>query len=265
MIKLLIQSDDYGITSGVSAGIRDGIKYGLIKNTGMFVNMPASYQAAQDIKDMDVCLGIDINYVCGEPVTDISLIPHLVNNDGKFYKSGEILQKYKKISVDDFGLITTFEEDPYPYEEIYRETENQVKRFIEIVGRLPEYIHAHSLCTPNTHRAAQVVAKKYGIYHSMDLLYNYPYLPLTFQGTKEKELEAQLNEDVVDCLYKDLKTMEDCKTYYYICHSGYIDYDLFKETTLTLRRMKDLEAMLNQNIITYLKNQNIQFITYRDL
>ena len=50
MIQLLVQSDDYGITSGVSAGIREGVKNGIIRNTGLFVNMPASYQAAQEIK-----------------------------------------------------------------------------------------------------------------------------------------------------------------------------------------------------------------------
>ena len=78
-MKLLIQSDDYGITDGVSAGIIKAIEFGLVKNTGMFVNMPSSLNAAKAIKNIDVCLGIDINYVCGKPVTDPSLIPHMVD------------------------------------------------------------------------------------------------------------------------------------------------------------------------------------------
>ena len=40
MIQLLVQSDDYGITPGVSAGIREGIQNGIIRNTGIFINMP---------------------------------------------------------------------------------------------------------------------------------------------------------------------------------------------------------------------------------
>lgn len=265
MIKLLIQSDDYGITNAVSMGICEGIQNGLIKNTGMFVNMPTSYQSAKAIKDVDVCLGIDINYVCGRPITDPKLIPHLVNAQGQFYKSGEIFEKMKKISTDEYGLITFFEEDPYPYDEIYLETENQIKRFVELVGRLPEYIHAHSLCTPNTHRAAVDLSRKYGIYHSMDLIYQYPFLPLTFDAIKGQTLKQQLEVKVIEALLKDLSNLEDNQTYYFICHSGYVDFQLFDETTLTLRRIKDLDAMLNKNIISYIKEHNIELITYRDL
>lgn len=35
-MKMIIQADDYGITSGVSQGILAGI----VKNTGIFMNMP---------------------------------------------------------------------------------------------------------------------------------------------------------------------------------------------------------------------------------
>ena len=58
--RLLMQSDDYGITGAVSAGIRTAIEFGLIRNTGLFVNMPASEKAARDILAEDVCRGIDI-------------------------------------------------------------------------------------------------------------------------------------------------------------------------------------------------------------
>ena len=265
MIKLLVQSDDYGITRGVSAGIIEGIKKGIIRNTGLFVNMPCSYQAAKDIKDLDVCLGIDINYVCGTPVSDINLIPHLVDENGRFYKSGSILERYQIISKDKFGLITTFDKDPYPYEEIYLETENQVKKFIELIGRLPDYIHAHSLCTPNTHKAASEIAKKYGIKHSFEMMYNRPYLSHTFSGIKENSIQEQLESHVVERVLNDLQELEDNQTYYYISHCGYVDYELFRESSLTLRRIKDLDAMLDKEIINYIQKLNIQLITYKDL
>ena len=40
--KLLVQSDDYGISPAVSAGIIYGITHGIIRNNGAFVNMPWS-------------------------------------------------------------------------------------------------------------------------------------------------------------------------------------------------------------------------------
>ena len=265
-MRLLIQSDDYGITEGVSAGIIKAIEFGLVKNTGMFVNMPASLNAANAIKNIDVCLGIDINYVCGKPVADPKLIPHIVDENGNFYKSSVMAKKNKLVSMDELGIISYFEQDPYPYEEIYLETENQVKKFIELVGRKPEYIHPHSLSTPNTVKAAHDVAEKYGIYHSIDMMHQYRILPGTFDGTKGNSIESQMDWDVVGNLLSNaLPSMKKDETCYFICHSGYVDYDLFKYTSLTLRRVKDLDAMLSEELKKYMIQNNIELITYRDL
>lgn len=265
-MKLLIQNDDFGITSGVSAGIIEAVRYGLVKNTGMFVNMPASKRAAESIRDMDVCLGIDINYVCGRPVSDPAQVPHLVDGNGFFYKSGAMSKKSRYVSTDELGLLTTFEEDPYPYEEIYLETENQVRRFIELVGRKPEYIHPHSLSTANTFRAAHDVAEKYGIFHSVDMMYRYPILPGTFDGTKGNSVESQMEWDVVgNLISRALPQMKDEEICYFICHGGYVDYELFSHTSLTLRRVKDLDAMLSKELADYIREHGIELITYRNL
>ena len=39
-MKLLVQSDDFGITPAVSCGILEAIKKGIVRNTGLFANMP---------------------------------------------------------------------------------------------------------------------------------------------------------------------------------------------------------------------------------
>ncbi|MHB8806627.1 MAG: ChbG/HpnK family deacetylase, partial [Anaerolineaceae bacterium] len=49
-MKLLFQSDDYGITEGVACGALKAIRDGLVRNTGLFVNMPSSRFAAEQIK-----------------------------------------------------------------------------------------------------------------------------------------------------------------------------------------------------------------------
>ena len=38
----------------------------------------------------DVCLGIDINYVCGKPVSDPARVPHMVDEKGDFISSGKM-------------------------------------------------------------------------------------------------------------------------------------------------------------------------------
>lgn len=264
--RLLMQSDDYGITGAVSAGIRSAIEFGLIRNTGLFVNMPASEKAVADILDYDVCLGIDINYVCGKPVSDPALVPHMVDEEGNFISSERMAKRSKLLHMDELNLISTFEEDPYPYEEILLETENQVKRFIELTGRKPEYIHPHSLMSDNCCKAAHEIAEKYGIFHTLDMMHRYRILPGTFDGTKGSSVESQMEYDVRGNLINNaIPTMGENETCYFICHCGWADYELFNYTTLTLRRLKDLSAMTDMYLKEYIQKNEIELITYRDL
>ena len=59
--------------------------------------------------------------------------------------------------------------------------------------------------------------------------------------------------------------MKDGETGYYIFHCGYIDADLFKVSSLTLRRAVDLDAALSKNIQKYIRQNQIELITYKDL
>lgn len=266
MKSILFQSDDYGITRGVSAGIIRCIREGIIRNTGLFVNMDCSAYAAEQIKEESVCLGIDINYVAGSPVSDPKKIPHMVRPDGLFYSSGEQMKRNWLISME--GLISYFEEDPYPYEEILLETENQVKRFHELTGKWPEYIHPHSLITPNTDRAARDIAKKYDLYHTMDMLNGKicRELPGAVMNVKGMGLEIQLQASVEKNLLENaMPSLKEEETGYYIFHCGYVDADLFKVSSLTLRRAMDLEAAISKQVMDYIRENQIELITYKEL
>lgn len=264
MKKLLFQSDDYGISNAVTDGILYGIEHGIIRNTGLFVNMPSSERAAKLIQPyLDrIALGIDINLVAGYSVTDPKLVPHLVNDDGHLipstqrYKEGEIIGRN--------GICLEFKEDPYPFEEVLLETENQLLRFKELVGRFPDYFHAHSLTTPNTEKAAQIVAEKYGIQRSFDLGEKVYSIPCTWTP-KPFPLEDQKNTNVVDNFCEALTKSLSHEIGYFICHCGYVDADLLNETTYTLIRTRDLQAATSEKVKRLLNDNGIELITYKDL
>lgn len=262
MKRLLFQSDDYGITRAVSDGIFRGVQEGIIRNTGLFVNMESSAYAADRMKGVDVCLGIDINFVAGRPVSDPGDIPHMVNETGRFYTSAELAKRTKILS----GGVA--DEEPYPYEEVLLETENQVKRFLELTGKLPGYLHPHSVLTPNTERAIRETAAKYGVCFSLDILKE-SGCEILFSGTKDLKgisMEDQMKVSIEkDLLENILPKLQEGETKSYICHCGYADTDLFKVSSLTLRRMLDLEAALSKEVKRYIEDQQIELITYRDL
>ncbi len=265
MKYLLFQSDDYGISNGVSDGILYAIKHGVVRNTGLFVNMPSSIESANKIKDIeDIDVGIDINYVAGYPVSDINLVKGMVDENGHFIPSTKQMKSNRLIERK--KGIYYFEKDPYDYEEVYIETENQVKRFIELLGRKPAYIHSHSLSTPNTVKASLEVAKKYDLIstridRNLDAVYQIPvnWTPKPFP------VEDQFKTDVTSKFIESLKNSLDHEIGYYVCHCGYVDDALLSETTYTIIRCKDLACATSKELIDFLKENNIQIITHTEL
>ena len=104
MKKLLVQGDDFGFTKAVTLGIVDAIDNGVLRNTGLFTNMPSTKLAVSYMKDRPhVCFGIDFNIVSGKPVADPKEIPHLVDENGEFIRSG--------VRVKDFDQVDKLIED----------------------------------------------------------------------------------------------------------------------------------------------------------
>lgn len=265
MKKLLFQSDDYGLTDAVADGILKGIYQGIIRNTGLFVNMPSSARAAEKIRDCaEVCVGIDINLVAGKPISDPAEVPSLVNSDGHFVPSVQRMREGKVIGRQ--GMCLCFEQDPYNYEEVLLETENQVKRFIELMGRKPEYFHGHSMATPNTQKAARVIAEKYNILMTLDVMNSnaVSMIPCTWTP-KPFPIEDQLKTDVEQHFLQALQASLQHEIGYFICHCGFVEEDLMKETTYTMIRMKDLAMATSLKVKAFLKEHQIELITYRDL
>jgi len=266
MKRLLLQSDDYGMTCGVTEGTLHAIRDGFLKNTGMFVNMKSSAYAAERIRDMDVCLGIDINLACGRPVSDPKLVSHLIGEDGRFRSSRTVLKENRLLKTDRY--LYYFEHDPYIYEEVLTETRAQVERFIELNGRLPEYINAHSIMTENTEKAAKAVKEEFGIKgHSSDFYFGEGIDDLSYMGDYEVMTpEQQIKLDMKDLIIKKvLPSMREDRIGFFCCHCGFIDRDLLQETSYTFQRMNDTALICDPDLAKAIEDNHIELITYRDL
>lgn len=265
-MKLLVQSDDFGITRAVTDGILHGIKHGIIRNTGLFVNMESSEYAAKFIKDYPVvCFGIDVNLVTGRPVSDPLLIPDLVDEQGKFIKSTARFASNKK--VDNEGFVTIFEVDPYPYDQVLVEVENQVKKYLELTGKKPEYLHGHSLITPNIVKALRAMGEKYNIVLTFDHLQalKVNYVPSEWNIKPVFSMEKQMVTDVEENVLNVLPSIKEHDVSVLICHAGYIDDELFDYSTYTIIRNKDLKMTTSDRIKEWLDVNQVELITHRDL
>ncbi|WP_294561426.1 ChbG/HpnK family deacetylase [uncultured Traorella sp.] len=264
-MKLLVQGDDYGFTKGVTYGIIEAIDHGIITATGMFTNMPIAPWAATFVKERpDFCFGIDFNIVSGPPVSDPAEVPHLVDGNGEFIRSKERLKDPRFQSEKG-------RREMFPYDEVYKELKAQYDRFVELCGRKPSYLHAHSLGHEHYNEAIQAISQETGIPYSMDLWEKYHFGSVLTMPKEVSKVKKEFN--AIDQLNKQpLKNVLDNSDYLLSCdyafvggHPGYVDAELLSLTTLSLERCRDLEMLLSEDFKKWIEDNHIELISYKDL
>lgn len=122
-MKLIVNADDFGLTSGVTYGIYDAMCRGVVTSTTMMVNTSATLLAAQLAKrEPALAVGLHVNISLGGPLTSC---PSLLKN-GMFQKPA--------VLGSDEG---------YDVGELDEELEAQYQCFVTLVGRGPTHIDSH--------------------------------------------------------------------------------------------------------------------------
>ena len=265
-MKLLTQGDDFGFTKAVTYGIIDAIEHGVLRNTGLFTNMPDAVMAAAYIRNNDrACFGIDFNIVSGKPVSDPKDIPDLVDENGEFIRSGARQKDARWQS--EAGRDAQF-----PFDQVYRELKAQYERFLLLVGKKPGYLHPHSIMPENYLKAIRVLSEETGVVFSMDihkkLGFKTPHdldevSPLSVK--KVFDPMAQLNKDPLGKVQRVHEYLEKSEYVMIGGHPGFVDSDLLGLTTLSLERVKDHQMMVSTWMKEWIKKNNIELITYDDL
>ena len=267
MAKILFQGDDFGFTRGVTLGLVDSIDRGVLRNTGLFANMPSAEFAVSFMKDRpQACFGIDFNLVSGPSCADPKLIPHLVDENGQFIRSGVRTRDERWKSEEGRAEL-------FPYEEVKTEILAQFNRFVELTGRKPEYLHEHSISSENYRRVIEELSIEEGIPYSSkiwrQLKMDGPLNKLfSFSMASQKKVfdpNDQLNKNTVEQFFSVADELLENERSVFCCHPGYVDAELLGLTTLSLERAKDAEMMMSERVISWVKENNVELITYREL
>ncbi len=98
--QLIINADDYGLSTPVSEGIIKGWSEGIISSTSAIMNMrKASHWVKNAPEAMPI--GLHLNVTLGQPVLAPELVPTLVNAQGNFYSLIELLKRFRDVSFDE--------------------------------------------------------------------------------------------------------------------------------------------------------------------
>jgi chitin disaccharide deacetylase len=150
--RLIVNADDFGLTSGVNRAIIEGHTHGAVTSATLMANMPAFDAAVRLAKEHpSLGVGLHINITQGRPVAEASRVASLVNDRGEFWgTSGAILKRMLagKLKID----------------EVVIELRAQIEKALKAGLRLTHVdSHKHTHALPQICVAIVSTIKEYGI------------------------------------------------------------------------------------------------------
>ena len=134
---LIVNADDFNLTEGVTRGILDGHRHGIITSTTVMVNLPGLTRTRDLAREASgLGLGLHVNLTLGAPVLPVDAVPSLVDGAGHFVRD--------RTRVGESGAML----------EIRAEIAAQARRFEEVFGRRPTHLDTHY----HMHRLPRVLA-----------------------------------------------------------------------------------------------------------
>lgn len=106
-MKLVVTADDLGLSSGVTDGILESHRRGVVRSTSLLVTYPGGEAAAARAREEPgLEIGLHLDLVGGRPVSDPASIPSLVGPDGRFVGLRELLLRLTTLRVSARAVAT---------------------------------------------------------------------------------------------------------------------------------------------------------------
>ena len=248
---MILNSDDFGITEGVTIGTVHAHIDGVLTSTTCMMNMPYAAFALNLAKDYpDLGVGIHLVFTAGKP-----LIPgakSFTDEQGNFRK----LNTYQTTHEHGFPNYVS-EADP---DELYTEWKAQIEKFIEMAGKLPTHIdsHHHSHMFVNHQEVSIRLAKEYDLPLRQHIPIIDHYEAVGFNG--DFYGETLTNDDLINIMKNN-----DNETLEIMCHPGYVDQRMMDISAYSIPRATEMAIIRSEEVKQFVKDNKIELITYADL
>lgn len=122
---LIVNADDFGLTAGVSRGILEAHRRGIVTSTTILLTRPVDVDLLAQLKASRLGVGLHLNLTLGAPLSPPSSVASLVDSDGKFIRDAR--QTAARAKPEEAG----------------QELRAQVNAFLTLVGRPPTHLDTH--------------------------------------------------------------------------------------------------------------------------
>lgn len=250
MLRLIINADDLGLTPGCNQGIVRAMTQGVVSDTTLMINTAYAPAAVELLKAHGIRrAGLHLNLTYGAPVLPAAVVPSLVDADGLFHR--KIAQAAPGFSPGDVAV----------------ELKAQAEQFLATgldLTHLDSHHHAHSY--PEVIDTVIALALELGV-------------PLRHTGAAVRQRIAAAgvlttdhfspdfyDEGVSGANLRKLITAHRDGVLEIMCHPAADDDDLvFAISSYTARRADELAILTEPALRDFLKDNNIELISFADL
>lgn len=256
---LIINADDYGLTSSVSAGIREAHLKGILSSTTVMAGgLTVDTDLPVLLKECpEIGIGVHLTLTTLKPILNQEFIPSLLNHEGKFYSLKELLSRTEEISE----------------EELYSEWKAQIEKIISFSVK-PDHLDSHhSACLFSEKTVAVMIklAKEYQLpvrapfssnnssllaYTKNELNKNAIKYPNGFIGNfTGKHVEEGDFAEILNQLEPGVTEI--------MSHPGFIDKNLLKISSMVDTRETEVQTLCSEQIFHLVHKNNIELSTFR--
>ena len=276
--RLIVNADDYGLTSGVSEGIRRAHLAGIVSSTSAMMNLPASLHDLPRAQTLCPKLGLGVHLVLtvGAPLLPAAKVPTLVDASGKFFKRATLVQRLERIDPD----------------EVLAEWRAQVQQFVRATGRKPDHLDSHhhsSYFSPALFERMLLLEAELSCPircpYGADLSSAAAYLPgghaesdlaavqellARFKPRIPQAFSADFYDETATIIHlegiiKRIAAGADGQTWELMCHPAVVDDKLLSISSYQRQRAAELRLLTDPHVRALLAENEIELINFGNL
>jgi predicted glycoside hydrolase/deacetylase ChbG (UPF0249 family) len=271
--QLIVNADDFGFTEGVTEGILQCMKNGIVTSTTVMANMPYAAESIRRLLEAGKrSVGIHLNLTSGPAIR--ARISPLTRSNGAFAGAG-VLWRY--------GILRRL-----PVEEIELELAAQIEHILSMnidVSHVDGHHHIHVL--PQLAPVVAMLCKRYKIPavrlpytngHGLSLVNRLKWLLVNFSASRARKIfqKNQLRmpdhfvawygggDDTLADLHRALKSTGRGVTELAV-HPGIVDATLASMDSYLRERPLELSALCDTGLREYLVGQGISLADFQSM
>ncbi|WP_238907193.1 carbohydrate deacetylase [Clostridium sp. YIM B02506] len=250
-MRLIINADDFGLTLGISKGIIEGLKNGIITDTSAMVNSKYFEESLDLAKAAGIkSMGVHLNITALRPISKSQYVKTIIDSEGNFYKNPSLIPK------------------GYSYEEIERELRAQIEKFLN-TGLVLDHLDVH-------HGFNAMEEKLFTLVMNLAKEYKVPLRKNTEEFKELVDKAVKRPDYFIKDFYGDNVTIEKLKenllkyrefegTLEMMTHPGFVDEEIMKISSYNIHREEELKVLTSSEIKDFINKSNINLVNYKSL